>query len=1584
MRLLARSARALAGVVAALLAATVVAASAHGEEVAILVETSPTPGAPLPVVVRTDAAGPVELTLLRLGADHAAVRDGRIALTDEQMAWIADDPMARQEAAGSPRFAFLQLVAAEVVDRRTVTATAKERVAVTFRPNSPGVHIVAARFGRARAFAPALVTALGLIVKRHAEGTTVWCVDRRTGLPWRDARVKRVGDDAPNVADRHGLVRIVGATEGPVRIEAHVLDGGEGGGRRVHRAFGTTEWHPALVAGRRVHLSTHQPASRPGEEVGIRGIVRSAGPAGLVLDPTARQAIVRIEDPSGARLGEAVAPIAPETGTFAALITLPPTATTGMGRVIATIDGQEHAGPIRIEAYRRPAFEVVVRPGVTRARPSTQVRFDAAAAWINGGALKGAPIAWIATHTRIAPEPFPERDLVRLFFGSERDVARATTVAEGRGRLDADGRFAIDVDLSAEIEDGFLALAAIVEGPGGIHVTGRASLAVRATPWRLALRTDRRVYAPEDQPRVEVRLDAADEGAAEGRDVVLTLARIADDGAEVWATPTTIRLDRDGRGEATIALGGEGRYRLLASVVASDGAGPSASVELDALAVRVTRGLPAPALTVVADRDAYAPGETARILLRAPAEVPSALVSIEGERLLDARVVALVDGTARVDIPLDASHAPNVYVAISTVEGGEAKSVVRMLRVPSSAPLLDVRVAPDVSVARPGASVGFTIDVRDDHGAPVGGADVAVSIIDDALHNLFTNPAATLARFFHAPRRNEVGTDAPFHVAATGRGVVRELAVEKRARTGGYGGPGSRAPSPPSAAPAPRSDAGTAGSPDEAARDESEEAPLFGEDVSEEVLQGSGGGGPTAELRDHAGSVEAKKGEGAAAVLVAEVRRSFLASIHWSPRLVTDSDGRARIEAVRLADDLTRWRATADAIDARTRVGRGEAVVRTELPFEVRLTLPRFLREGDETLAAIHLRNRSEGSLGGIAMQALRDGEPLPIAPALPTSLPAGAVHAGSARWDAGQPGSRTLLVRAAARDAAGDEVGDAEERTLDVHPRGIARVVASVATAEEGRALVHARVPADAVPGTWRGRVLVQPGLRHAVEDALPYLVDYPHGCTEQTMSRFVPLVVALGSPWPGAGDPHTGERAIRERLDRGIAHLATLRHKDGGFGWWPTDASSAEMTALVADGLQRLAILVSNDPRVVDLLAGAIDWLATEVARPNDVEAGTAATTPSLALLALARAGRLERTTLDAAIAAWERAGAARDPLRTAILLRAANAAGRTDAAARLAAHLDDAARREANGRVRWGAEDGPVDRYERDPIHATAEAALALLESGGDRALVRGAARWLLDSRRGGTRWESTRDTAAAVRFLVELAVREGDAGTVGQVTIASEDVPLAVLGAAGVALKTDLDPARLEPGAEISIDATGAGDAIYDLVVVLEGVEAGDALDAIDAGLRLERTFWIVEPVTTAEGVAWRRRPLEESVEVGTLVESEIVVSSPVDRRYLMLTEPRVAGFEPDGLAGIEVAGVASVTPTERDVRDDRTHDWRTALGSGERLLVRHRFRATHVGRYRALPPHAELMYYPDVTGRGRGEVIEVRPRAEEGR
>ena len=52
-------------------------------------------------------------------------------------------------------------------------------------------------------------------------------------------------------------------------------------------------------------------------------------------------------------------------------------------------------------------------------------------------------------------------------------------------------------------------------------------------------------------------------------------------------------------------------------------------------------------------------------------------------------------------------------------------------------------------------------------------------------------------------------------------------------------------------------------------------------------------------------------------------------------------------------------------------------------------------------------------------------------------------------------------------------------------------------------------RVPDERKPDQSRLEVRYSPTLAGALVDALPYLADYPYGCTEQTLNRFLPTVI-------------------------------------------------------------------------------------------------------------------------------------------------------------------------------------------------------------------------------------------------------------------------------------------------------------------------------------------------------------------------------------------------------------------------------------------------------------------------------------------
>ncbi len=122
---------------------------------------------------------------------------------------------------------------------------------------------------------------------------------------------------------------------------------------------------------------------------------------------------------------------------------------------------------------------------------------------------------------------------------------------------------------------------------------------------------------------------------------------------------------------------------------------------------------------------------------------------------------------------------------------------------------------------------------------------------------------------------------------------------------------------------------------------------------------------------------------------------------------------------------------------------------------------------------------------------------------------------------------------------------------------------------------------------------------------DALPYLIDYPYGCTEQTMSRFLPAVITAKTLREVGLNPETAMNRVfggiepstaatthpkgthsLKQLDaitsEGLERLYNFQHADGGWGWWKEGDSDHFMTAYVLWGMslaQQAGISVKSD---------------------------------------------------------------------------------------------------------------------------------------------------------------------------------------------------------------------------------------------------------------------------------------------------------------------------------------------------------------------------------------------------------------------
>ncbi|MGZ8851284.1 MAG: alpha-2-macroglobulin, partial [Thermoanaerobaculia bacterium] len=157
------------------------------------------------------------------------------------------------------------------------------------------------------------------------------------------------------------------------------------------------------------------------------------------------------------------------------------------------------------------------------------------------------------------------------------------------------------------------------------------------------------------------------------------------------------------------------------------------------------------------------------------------------------------------------------------------------------------------------------------------------------------------------------------------------------------------------------------------------------------------------------------------------------------------------------------------------------------------------------------------------------------------------------------------------------------------IYPHGIDKLVARSGRLRGEEAIIRLDLPHERRETSLF--VQIQPSLAVTMLDALPYLIEYPYGCTEQTMSRFLPAAIVARTLARNGLDPSDIEGRIFGGIERGsaakthpkgakslhlldditnasMARLYDFQHSDGGWGWWKDGDSDDFMTAYVVWG--------------------------------------------------------------------------------------------------------------------------------------------------------------------------------------------------------------------------------------------------------------------------------------------------------------------------------------------------------------------------------------------------------------------------------
>jgi uncharacterized protein YfaS (alpha-2-macroglobulin family) len=1411
------------------------------------------------------------------------------------------------------------------------------------------------------------VTELGITGKFSAEADLIWVTELRTGLPVAEAEVE-IRNEANTVlwsgrTDKDGKADAPGwkslglkAKDGWSKPEQWVF-----ARRGADVAFASSNWGTGIDPYRfnisydwspepekfRGTIFSERGIYRAGETVHLKGIVRK-NVKGQWRLPSFRDVGCEIKDPFQKSVYKGRAAL-DAFGSFSIDYETRPDASLGTYFLSAAVPpeapGEKETRineSFRVEAFRPAEFELHLRALKDSFVFGDAFQAEVRGAYLYGGAMAGQKAGWTL---RLNASSYMPPNHPGYAFGTEMDASndeeglaeKSRLLASGEAALGADGKIDVKANLIPEKESATVSasLEATVQGPNRRSVSNRIQAFVHQGEFYIGLKPGTSFLKQGETLPVQVITTAADGAVSADRKVTVKLVRrewhstrkAGIGGRFKWHTEKvdTEVASQDVRTKAepievSFKPDKAGFYLLKAS--AQDGRRNAVTTATD---VYVTGKDYVPwqrrdddALDLVADRDRYKPGDTARILVKSPYEKAKALVTVERESILTSRVVEIQGSASEIEIPVTSELIPNAFVSVILVQGRTKASSDATtedigkpsfkigyagLSVDPSEKRLTVDVTPDKKAYKPRDAVTINLKVKDAKGAGMP-ASVAVAAVDVGVLNLIGYQTPDPFSDFYGERPLSVET------ADTRLNVVGQR---------NFGEKGENA--------------------------------------------GGGGGG---------------EAMGMAGLGQVQLRGDFKSTAFWNASVSTDANGEAVVRFT-LPDNLTTFRVMAVALTKDSLFGKGSADFKVAKPLLLMPSIPRFARVGDTFQAGVVVSNFSErkGTVKiGCVVQGLKAADAAGRADRVASRdivLGPGESREVLYAFEAERPGRANLAFRAKMdEDSDGLEIG---------FPVEMPRPTETVATfgevvQEPKRETIN--LPDSIYPEQSRIDLQASASALTGLGGTVEYLADYPYLCLEQRVSAVLPFIVAPQVIRDFKMSP-LDDRDIRKRIMETIKNIYSHQKDSGGFGLW-TDSiwASPFVSAYAAFALLK-ARIVGYDVDAARL-DNALNFLKNFVkAKPDrslyPYDARSWTTVQAFGLYVLAYAGQPQPAYV-------EKLYLERDSLSLfgrACLLKAihlGNGSPEAEAAVRTSllnkikitpsqAHFEE----DDEAALRW---------IYSSHARTTAVVLQALIETGANVPVLPDVVRWLVEQGRTG-RWRSTQENFYVFYALSDFyrTAENVRPDFKAEVTFAGKRLMQETFSSVTQAARASspLSEFKIAKGLGLEFSKSGPGTFYYGArltyapksvlaprdegFAVYKSIETQDGkpLDEIKAGAVVVVTLHVVVPKESLFVVV--DDPLPAGFEA---VDGTFLTESDEQQRRLAARndadeEPWWQGFD------------------HVEIRDNKVLLFANSLMPG---IHTHRYlaRALTFGRFALPGTKAEAMYEPEVFGRSVERSVKI--------
>lgn len=989
-----------------------------------------------------------------------------------------------------------------------------------------------------------IVSENALTYKHSKDEVLVWATSMNSGEPSSNVSI--------SVRDSENKVLAEGVTNSDGIFKARMTDPNSGSSYNhpdIHVigktdsdfAFVSNTWSDG-VASWNFNLSTSylpvpyysvvysdRPIYRPGDTVSFKGIMREAGNTDLKL-PQLKSNKVTIYDAIGQIVFEKDLTIN-ANGSFNDELTLSAQASTGrysIEAILPTSSSEMHyvTGEFYVAEYRKPDYKVAVTPDKENYVQGDKIKLDIAGEYFFGASMPKAKVEWVVksedyyfnNYDGDAWYSFSE-DGYFCYWGC---TGSSDIVTQGKGVLDENGHFILELDanLKEKKVSQFYTVEATVFDPNNQSVSNRITVPVHQGEYYVGIANDD--YVVKSGEEMTLKLVAVDyQGKPlEGIDMDVelyerewnTVKKKNVDGGfyyeneykDTYVESEDASSNSQGKAEVRFKPEKGGLYHVVLKSKDKGAheivAATNAYVSSDSF---VYWGFDNnDRIEIIADKQEYKVGDTAKLLIKSPFEGVHALLTYERENVKESKVIKLDSNSTSIEIPITEDFLPNMFVSVAIFKGSNLTAGLPelednenerevaafkvgyvTLQVNTELKKMDIGLQLNKGENQrylPGEEVTVNIETKDINGNPVP-AEVSVAVVDESVLSLTDKFVADLLNAFY--RNRMLGVESAYTMTQ----ALSRINVQIEAG-----------------------------------------------------LKGGGGG------------YQAK-------------RTNFKDTAFWKADLQTDSKGQGEVK-FNLPDNLTSWEVLAVGVSKDTLVGSKRVSFKTQKDVMIRSALPRFISITDKFEAAVVINNNTDKevnldvSLKSEQVDVSNTDQSLTIQANSQKRI---TWQVEAPKTLVAENVKFNILAKDKKGSDLGDQLEINVPLKGTSFPEHVAT---SGSLTENLTKLENVIIPDYVDKSASQLTVKVAPTFIGSVQGALKDLVKYPYGCVEQTTSVLLPNIkVKQMLELPIIPDNAVDVKALDKNVETGMQTLYSYQQANGGWGVWQDSETSSYLTAYV-----------------------------------------------------------------------------------------------------------------------------------------------------------------------------------------------------------------------------------------------------------------------------------------------------------------------------------------------------------------------------------------------------------------------------------